>query len=57
MLLSVFYYCICAFLCCCGSFNPSLCPFVAISSVLPGCHHFKAMSFDGILPLQGLLTL
>ena len=37
MSLSVFHYCICAFLCCCGSFNPSLCPFVAISSVLHVC--------------------
>ena len=25
MLLLVFYYCICFFLCCCYSFNPSLC--------------------------------
>ena len=38
MLLSVFYYCICAFLCRCRSFNPSLCrlspfllPYVAVS--------------------------
>ena len=47
--LSVFFYCIWAFLCRCCSFNLSL-PvlFVANSSVL--CHCFKAMSPDRILP-------
>ena len=28
MLLSVFYYFICTFLCCCHCFNPSLCHFL-----------------------------
>ena len=50
MSLSVFHYCICAFLSCCGSFNLSLCPFVPISAVLHVCRRFKAMPFDGILP-------
>ena len=27
MSLSVFYYCICDFLCCCRNFNPTLCLF------------------------------
>jgi len=43
MSLSVFYYCICAFfLCCCRSFNPSLCrllPFLLSHAVVLGPSH------------------
>ena len=41
MSMSLFYYCLCGFFCCCRCFNPSL-SFVAISAVLCCC--FKVIS-------------
>ena len=48
MSLSIFYYCICAFLCRCLSFNPSLCRLSPFSAVI--CRCFKAMSLVEIYP-------
>ena len=45
--LSVFFYCICAFLYRCHSFNPSLC---RLSPFLLQCRCSKAMSLVGIYP-------
>ena len=45
--LSVFYYCLFAFLCRCRSSNPSLC---RLSPYLLQCHCSKAMSIVGIYP-------
>ena len=54
MSLLVFYYCIWAFLCCCCSFNTSLCH---LSPFQLSCCCFKAMSLVGILSWQGLILL
>ena len=47
MSLSVLYYCICAFLCCCRSFNLSLCRLSLF--LLPKSRCLKAMSLVKIL--------
>ena len=54
MSLLVFYYCIWAFLCCCCSFNTSLC---RLSPFQLSCCCFKAMSLVRILSWQGLILL
>ena len=41
MSLLVFFYCICDFLCCCRSFNPSFCHLLPFHLDL--CCYFKAM--------------
>ena len=55
MSLSVFYFCICAFLCRCRSFKPIFESFFAISAVL--CHCSKVRSLVGIVPYQGLILI
>ena len=49
MLLSVFYNCICAFLCQCHGFKPSLCYFSPLFSVVLR-HCFKTTLLVGIYP-------
>ena len=65
MLMFVFYYCICAFLCGCHSFNPSLCrlllllpSYVAVSKPcrLPEFYPHRALNEVDKEPFSGFAT-
>ena len=62
MSLSVFYYCICAFILCrCRSFNPSLCrlspfllPYVAVSRPCFACRNLAQQGLKNVVKTSGI---